>query len=69
MNPNHCCCRVLKYSQENRMQAHSLAIVFGPTLMWAESKDSTANMAVYQTNMVYQGQIVEYLIQEYHNLH
>ena len=54
------CFRVVNYSSENRMQAQNVAIVFGPTLMWPEVESS--NIAV---SMVYQGQIVEFLIQEY----
>lgn len=41
------------------MSTQSLSIVFGPTLMWAEQ--DTGNMAV---NMVYQNQIVEFILTE-----
>ena len=55
--------RVKAHSSVNRMQSQNIAIVFGPTLMWAEVE--SANMAVA---LVYQNQIVEYLLQEYKNL-
>ena len=42
------------------MQLQNVAIVFGPTLMWPEIE--TQNIAV---SMVFQGQVVEFLIQEY----
>jgi len=51
--------KVVHHSSENRMQTQNIAIVFGPTLMWPEVE--SPNLAV---SMVYQGQIVEFLIQE-----
>lgn len=51
--------RVLAFSTKNLMSAQSLSIVFGPTLMWAEQ--DAGNMAV---NMVYQNQIVEFILME-----
>ena len=45
------------------MQTQNVAIVFGPTLMWPETE--SANIAV---SMVYQGQIVEFFIQEFKSL-
>ncbi|XP_075886555.1 rho GTPase-activating protein 15-like [Nelusetta ayraudi] len=51
--------RVLAFSTKNLMSAQSLSIVFGPTLMWTEQ--DAGNMAV---NMVYQNQIVEFILIE-----
>ena len=55
--------RVMEHSRENRMQVQNLAIVFGPTLMWSDV--STMNVAV---SMCYQGQVVEFILQEYGQL-
>lgn len=41
------------------MSTQGISIVFGPTLMWPEL--DTGNMAV---NMVYQNQIVEFILIE-----
>nr|KAG5704057.1 hypothetical protein BaRGS_017561 [Batillaria attramentaria] len=54
---------LIQFSHENRMQAQNVAIVFGPTLMWAEG--DFANMAL---NTVYQSKVVEFLLLEYDNL-
>ncbi|KAM9343057.1 rho GTPase-activating protein 15 isoform 2-T2 [Pholidichthys leucotaenia] len=51
--------RVLAYSRKNLMSTQSFGIVFGPTLMWPEL--DAGNMAV---NMVYQNQIVEFILSE-----
>ncbi|XP_056007970.1 rho GTPase-activating protein 15-like isoform X44 [Ostrea edulis] len=56
-------CKVIEYSKENRMQVHSVAIVFGPTLIWPETV--TPNLAA---NMIYQSRIVEYCLLEYKNI-
>jgi len=53
----------MELQKENKMAAHQLAIVFGPTLIWPELQ--TANMA---TNMVYQSRIVEFILLEYKNV-
>ena len=50
-------------SDTNRMHAHNLAIVFGPTLMWP--KFDLGNIAI---NTVQQNQIVEFLLLEYDNV-
>ena len=50
-------------SKENKMQAHQLAIVFGPTLIWPQVQSN--NLA---TSMVYQSRIVEYVLMEYKNI-
>ncbi|WAQ94690.1 RHG15-like protein [Mya arenaria] len=54
---------VMDLQRENKMAAHQLAIVFGPTLIWPET--STMNLA---TSMVYQSQIVEFVLLEYKNI-
>lgn len=54
---------VVENSVENKMQAHQLAIVFGPTLIWPEKQ--THHLA---TSMVYQSRIVEYILLEYQNI-
>ena len=53
----------MEESKENKMQAHQLAIVFGPTLIWPQVQSS--NLA---TSMVYQSRIVEYVLLEYKNI-
>ena len=55
--------RVNDLSKENKMGAHQLAIVFGPTLIWPEVQQQ--NLA---TSMVYQSRIVEYVLLEYPKL-
>uniref|UniRef100_A0A3B3SHN5 Rho GTPase activating protein 12 n=1 Tax=Paramormyrops kingsleyae TaxID=1676925 RepID=A0A3B3SHN5_9TELE len=52
--------KVIEHGEANRMTSHSVAIVFGPTLLRPEVE--TSNMAVH---MVYQNQIVELILQEY----
>ncbi|PVD30687.1 hypothetical protein C0Q70_09961 [Pomacea canaliculata] len=51
---------VVHFSQENRMQVQNVAIVFGPTLMWAEG--DLSNMAVLT---MCQSRVVEYMLLEY----
>lgn len=51
--------RVLASSRKNLMSTQGIGIVFGPTLMWPEL--DAGNMAV---NMVYQNQIVEFILIE-----
>uniref|UniRef100_A0A3Q3X6P4 Rho GTPase-activating protein 15 n=1 Tax=Mola mola TaxID=94237 RepID=A0A3Q3X6P4_MOLML len=51
--------RVLAFSRKNLMSTQGIGIVFGPTLMWPEL--DAGNMAV---NMVYQNQIVEFVLTE-----
>ncbi|XP_054451914.1 rho GTPase-activating protein 15-like [Anoplopoma fimbria] len=51
--------RVLGFSRKNLMSTQGIGIVFGPTLMWPEL--DAGNMAV---NMVYQNQIVEFILIE-----
>ncbi|XP_034043011.1 rho GTPase-activating protein 15 [Thalassophryne amazonica] len=51
--------RVLACSRKNLMSTQGISIVFGPTLMWPEL--DSGNMAV---NMVYQNQIIEFILIE-----
>lgn len=51
---------VMQESEENRMHAQNLAIVWGPNMM--RPRYEAANMAM---NMVYQNQIMEFLLLEY----
>ncbi|MEQ2177170.1 Rho GTPase-activating protein 15 [Goodea atripinnis] len=51
--------RVLAFSRKNLMSTQGIGIVFGPTLMWPEL--DAGNMAV---NMIYQNQIVEFILIE-----
>ncbi|CAI5657022.1 rho GTPase-activating protein 15 [Oreochromis niloticus] len=51
--------KVLAFSRKNLMSTQGIGIVFGPTLMWPEL--DAGNMAV---NMVYQNQIVEFILTE-----
>ncbi|XP_028396137.1 rho GTPase-activating protein 15-like isoform X2 [Dendronephthya gigantea] len=53
--------RVMENSSKNRMHAHNIAIVFGPTLL-APREEQHGNIAV---NTVYQNQIVEFILLEY----
>lgn len=51
--------RLLRHSLKNLMSTQGISIVFGPTLMWPENDGG--NMAF---NMVYQNQIIEYILIE-----
>ena len=51
--------RVIKHSSENRMSANSLAIVFGPTLMWTQRNSNIGTMFVLQ------GQVTENFIEDF----
>ncbi|XP_072028673.1 rho GTPase-activating protein 15-like isoform X2 [Amphiura filiformis] len=55
--------RIVANSQHNRMTAQSVAIVFGPTLMWSQKE--SFNIAM---NMVQQNQCIEFLLTEYKNI-
>ncbi|XP_033104110.1 rho GTPase-activating protein 15-like [Anneissia japonica] len=55
--------RVAQRAEENRMQEHNLAIVFGPTLMWPQ--EETGSVAL---NLVYQNQVIEFLLLEMKNI-
>uniref|UniRef100_UPI00398F4301 rho GTPase-activating protein 27-like isoform X2 n=1 Tax=Pristiophorus japonicus TaxID=55135 RepID=UPI00398F4301 len=56
-------CNVIECRNQNRMSSQSMAIVFGPTLLKPETE--TGNMAVH---MVYQNQIVEFILNQYRHL-
>ncbi|XP_076807372.1 rho GTPase-activating protein 12-like isoform X4 [Clavelina lepadiformis] len=64
-------CRVVEHSAKNRMQVQNIAIVFGPTLLLKPTDDSRldpaggGHMAVY---MVYQNQIIDYMLTEYNEI-
>ncbi|CAH1788728.1 unnamed protein product [Owenia fusiformis] len=55
--------KVILSSAQNRMQTQNIAIVFGPTLLMPET--DTGNLAV---SMVYQNQLVEFILLEYNNI-
>ena len=56
-------CSIVANSQHNRMTAQSVAIVFGPTLMWTQKE--AFNIAM---NMVQQNQCIEFLLTEHKNI-
>lgn len=56
---------VIRHGSANRMQSQALAIVFGPTLLWPESKSKDVTLAA---SMVYQGQVVEFMIIEFKSI-
>lgn len=53
----------MENSQKNRMHAHNIAIVFGPTLL--APREEHGNIAL---STVYQNQIVEYILLEYEDI-
>uniref|UniRef100_A0A671KN30 Rho GTPase-activating protein 27-like n=1 Tax=Sinocyclocheilus anshuiensis TaxID=1608454 RepID=A0A671KN30_9TELE len=55
--------KVIQHGDENRMSVQNVAIVFGPTLLKPEVE--TANIAAY---MVFQNQIVEFLLNEFESI-
>uniref|UniRef100_A0A8C9YJY1 Rho GTPase activating protein 27, like n=1 Tax=Sander lucioperca TaxID=283035 RepID=A0A8C9YJY1_SANLU len=55
--------RVIEHKDSNRMSVQSVAIVFGPTLLRPQTE--SANMTVH---MVFQSQIVELMLNEYHTV-
>ncbi|XP_015243647.1 PREDICTED: rho GTPase-activating protein 27-like [Cyprinodon variegatus] len=55
--------RVIQYGESNRMTVQNVAIVFGPTLLRPETE--TANITMH---MVFQNQIVEFILNEYNRL-
>ncbi|XP_058649918.1 rho GTPase-activating protein 27, partial [Onychostoma macrolepis] len=55
--------KVIQHGDENRMTVQNVAIVFGPTLLKPEVE--TANIATY---MVFQNQIVEFLLNEFESI-
>ncbi|XP_026078916.1 rho GTPase-activating protein 27 [Carassius auratus] len=55
--------KVIQHGDENRMSVQNVAIIFGPTLLKPEVE--TANFAAY---MVFQNQIVEFLLNEFESI-
>ncbi|XP_041672206.1 rho GTPase-activating protein 15 isoform X2 [Cheilinus undulatus] len=55
--------RVIQYGDDNRMTVQNVAIVFGPTLLRPEMESS--NIAMH---MVFQNQIVEFILNEYEHI-
>ncbi|KAK3608021.1 hypothetical protein CHS0354_009964 [Potamilus streckersoni] len=55
--------KLIESEKDNRMNSYSVAIVFGPSLIWPEIE--AANLA---TSIVYQSKIVEYILVEYKNI-
>lgn len=55
--------RVIQYGDDNRMTVQNVAIVFGPTLLRPEMESQ--NIAMH---MVFQNQIVEFILHEYDRL-
>ncbi|XP_051530929.1 rho GTPase-activating protein 27-like isoform X1 [Myxocyprinus asiaticus] len=55
--------KVIQHGDENRMTVQNVAIVFGPTLLKPEVE--TANLTMY---MVFQNQIVEFLLSEFESI-
>ncbi|XP_039520652.1 rho GTPase-activating protein 15-like isoform X2 [Pimephales promelas] len=55
--------KVVQHGNENRMTVQNVAIVFGPTLLKPEVE--TANITTY---MVFQNQIVEFLLNEFESI-
>ncbi|XP_056894790.1 rho GTPase-activating protein 27-like isoform X1 [Takifugu flavidus] len=55
--------RVIQYGDDNRMTVQNVAIVFGPTLLRPEMESQ--NIALH---MVFQNQIVEFILNEYDRL-
>ncbi|XP_029312744.1 rho GTPase-activating protein 27 [Cottoperca gobio] len=53
-------CRVIQYGEDNRMTVQNVAIVFGPTLLRPEMESANITM-----HMVFQNQIVEFILHEY----
>ena len=62
---------VVEHSTKNRMHVQNIAIVFGPTLLLKPPDESrlevpgSSQMAVY---MVYQNQIIDEMLTEYHRI-
>ncbi|XP_073346252.1 rho GTPase-activating protein 27 [Pagrus major] len=55
--------RVIQYGEDNRMTVQNVAIVFGPTLLRPETESANITM-----HMVFQNQIVEFILNEYERL-
>lgn len=59
-----CIYRVTKYSEHNRMHTANLAIVFGPTLLWAPAEQAH-NIAV---DCIQQNNVVDILLNEFNDI-
>ncbi|XP_059180948.1 rho GTPase-activating protein 27 isoform X2 [Centropristis striata] len=55
--------RVIQFGEDNRMTVQNVAIVFGPTLLRPETESANITM-----HMVFQNQIVEFILNEYERL-
>lgn len=55
--------RITEYREANRMHISNLAIVFGPTLMWAATASNNLALDMMQQNLV-----VEALLNNYHQI-
>ncbi|KAJ8379032.1 hypothetical protein AAFF_G00232010 [Aldrovandia affinis] len=55
--------KVIEYGEDNRMSVQNVAIVFGPTLLRPETESANITM-----HMVFQNQIVEFILSEYENI-
>ncbi|XP_059048178.1 WW domain-containing protein tag-325-like [Achroia grisella] len=56
--------RVTQYSERNRMHTTNLAIVFGPTLLWAPAEQAH-NIAI---DCIQQNNVVEFLLNEFKDI-
>lgn len=57
--------RVIQQSDVNRMHAHNLAIVFGPTLLRQEIESSASSFAV---ELVHQNNVVEFFLTDFQDI-
>ncbi|XP_049847229.1 rho GTPase-activating protein 15-like isoform X2 [Schistocerca gregaria] len=55
--------RVTEYKADNQMSIHTLAIVFGPSLMWPE--EESQNIAF---DFMMQNVVIEFLLKAFHNI-
>lgn len=55
--------KITEYREHNRMHISNLAIVFGPTLMWAATVSNNLALDMMQQNLV-----VEALLNNYHSI-
>lgn len=57
--------RVQQYSEKNRMHIANLAIVFGPTILWAPVTAKARNIAV---DCIQQNNVVDILLNEFNEI-
>lgn len=55
--------KITEHREHNRMHISNLAIVFGPTLMWAATVSNNLALDMMQQNLV-----VEALLNNYHSI-